>query len=155
MLTLAVRVKFLKRFVTVLFILVLIMLTALFILRSRTEKERSAALYAPANEDRISFIGRQGLLAEAQAEEKSIIIPAAFNDFYNSYNDIQKAQGFNLAQYQGKEAMMYLYPIRNYENGASDVFAALIMIDGKIIGADLRRNSPDGFLLPLITTGKD
>lgn len=155
MLTLSVRVKFLKRFITALFLLIFIMLTVLFLIRAKTEKERSASLFAPSNEDRIAFIGRQGLIADSQAMEESVIIPYEFNDFYKGYNDVQKAQGFDLSEYKGKEAVMYLYPVKNYENGASDVFAALITIDDKIIGADLRRNIPDGFIAPLLENRKD
>ena len=70
-------------------------------------------------------------------------------DVYNKYNEIQKKQGLDLAEYKGKTAVMYTYHITNYGDN-DNVIANLIVFDGQLIGADLCDTSADnGFLVAL------
>ena len=100
-------------------------------------------------EERVNYINSLGFETDSSEESKEIIIPTRFNDVYNKYNEIQKKQGLDLAEYKGKTAVMYTYHITNYGDN-DNVIANLIVFDGQLIGADLCDTSADnGFLVAL------
>lgn len=109
----------------------------------------AAQIKCSTAQDRISYITSLGWQLEEGEEKKSIVIPSAFNDVYNDYNDIQKSQGFDLENYKGKRAVLYSYRIKNYK-GSDNVKADLIVYNGNLIGADLcDSDAQDGFLIAL------
>ena len=100
-------------------------------------------------EERVNYINSLGFETDSSEESKEIIIPTRFNDVYNKYNEIQKKQGLDLAEYKGKTAVMYTYHITNYGDN-DNVIANLIVFDGQLIGADLCDTSAgNGFLVAL------
>lgn len=100
-------------------------------------------------EERVNYINSLGFETDSSEESKEIIIPTRFNDVYNKYNEIQKKQGLDLAEYKGKTAVMYTYHVTNYGDN-DNVIANLIVFDGQLIGADLCDTSADnGFLVAL------
>lgn len=102
-------------------------------------------------EERRGYLLSLGYEPDETETEKSITIPAEFNEVYTEYNEIQKKQGFNLEAFKGKQATLYTYKILNYEDNP-EVTANLIVYNGTLIGADLCDPSADGgFLKELIT----
>ena len=85
-----------------------------------------------SNSDRVEFISGFGWQVEqTPVEEVTVSIPAEFDTVYLGYNDIQKAQGLNLAKYKGKEVVRYTYEVTNYEGYEGKVYANLIMYKNK------------------------
>lgn len=110
---------------------------------------KQKAVSCKTAEERVNYINSLGFETDSSEESKEIIIPTRFNDVYNKYNEIQKKQGLDLAEYKGKTAVMYTYHITNYGDN-DNVIANLIVFDGQLIGADLCDTSADnGFLVAL------
>ena len=114
-----------------------------------TPASKQTTVSCKTAEERVNYINSLGFETDSSEESKEIIIPTRFNDVYNKYNEIQKKQGLDLAEYKGKTAVMYTYHITNYGDN-DNVIANLIVFDGKLIGADLCDTSADnGFLVAL------
>ena len=78
-------------------------------------------------------------------EMREVLIPAEFDDVYLRYNEVQRAQGMDLAPYAGKTCSQWIYRVTNYPS-EEEVRAALLVLDGKIIGGDLSSTALGGFL---------
>ena len=98
------------------------------------------------NEERILFLESFGWQLEPEPEEvREVAIPAQFNDVYEQYNQVQKAQGMDLAPYAGRTCRQWVYTVTNYPSEEA-VRATLLVLEGKIIGGDLSSAALDGFL---------
>lgn len=98
-------------------------------------------------EQQADFLKSYGYEAEKQPlliEE--IIIPSEFDDAYESYNNLQKISGFNLEKFKGYRVKKYTYLVTNYSDAKEDVYANLLIYNGKVIGGDVSASSNDGFV---------
>ena len=75
-----------------------------------------------------------------------IVIPTNFDATYDTYNNIQLAQGLDLSKYKGKKAVKYTYKVTNYPDNAETVNANLIVVDETIIAGDVSSTSLGGFM---------
>lgn len=108
-----------------------------------------AKINCSTTQERTKYLTSLGWEFGSDEREKEITIPNEFNDIYQSYNEIQKNQGFNLEEYKGKKATLYTYDITNCES-SDKAIADLIVIDGVLVGADLCDPSAEnGFLVAL------
>lgn len=99
------------------------------------------------NEKRIEFLHSFGWETENDCiEETEIRIPVDFDRVMNSYNSLQKAQGFNLDKYKGRSAMRYTYEITNYPDYDGRVIANLIIYKNRVIGGDICSYDAEGFI---------
>lgn len=102
-----------------------------------------------SNSQREEYLTSLGWEFNTDCTEKQVKIPAEFNDVYTRYNEIQKAQGFDLEPYKGQEVTVYTYNITNfsgYEN-RDCIFANLLVCDNVLIGGDVCSTSAsDGFM---------
>ncbi len=78
-----------------------------------------------------------------------ITVPMRFSDVYNSYNKIQKAQGFDLERYKGMVLTRYTYPVTNYPDKKASVFVEVLMYEGTVVAADIYSTDSDGFIIAL------
>ena len=78
-------------------------------------------------------------------DEETVVISRKFADVYAKYNEIQKAQGFDLSEYGGMEAVRYTYKVLNYP-GEKDVVADIIVFRGSVIAGDVQSITLDGFM---------
>lgn len=101
-----------------------------------------------SNDDRVAYLATFGWSVNAQPKEaQKIRIPETQdNQVFARYNDLQRSQGFDLAEYAGKEAMRYVYEVLNYPNAKSPVYASVLVYDGHIIGGDITDSAPDGII---------
>ena len=98
-------------------------------------------------EDRIRFLGQFGWdVAPEAAETVEVTVPARFDKVYESYNDLQKAQGLDLSRYRGKKVMRYTYTVTNYPGYDGTVLASLLLYKNRIIGGDVCSAELTGFL---------
>lgn len=104
-------------------------------------------------DERIAFISKYSYEVNADPMKvEEIIIPEEFDENYNSYNEIQKAQGFDLEKFKGCRVKKWTYEVTNYKGDNthdSIIEANLLIYNGVVIGADLQCLSQDGFLKPL------
>ncbi len=100
-----------------------------------------------SNSDRLDFISQFGWsAAQTPIEEVEVTIPSEFDTVYTGYNDIQKAQGLNLAKYKGKEVVRYTYEVTNYEDYDGTVYINLLVYRNKIVGGDVCSADSSGFI---------
>ena len=89
---------------------------------------------------------------EIDAEEvvaDEITVPEQFNDVYESYNKVQKAQGFDLSGYKGCKLARYTFPVTNYSDENQNVFAEVLLYDGVVVAADIYSTNAEGFIKAL------
>ena len=101
-----------------------------------------------SNEDRLTFVSGFGWEVDpVPVSEVTVRIPSEFDSVYESYNDIQKSQGYNLERFKGKDVIKYSYSVKNYEESESDVFINILVYKNKIVGGDLSSANADGFMI--------
>lgn len=133
-----------KRIVAFL-LLAVIVVGACFFLQSRGEEERQP-VPGGTNEERVAYLQSFGWQVQTEpTETREVMIPAQFNDVYNAYNVMQKAQGFDLEPYAGEICTQYLYKIENYPD-ETEVYATLLVYGDEIIGGDVACSEVDGFM---------
>ena len=99
------------------------------------------------NSDRLAFIEQFGWEVDTTPlEAVEVAIPEEFDKVYLGYNDIQKAQGLNLAKYKGKEVVRYTYEVTNYEGYDGTVYVNLLVYRNKIVGGDVCSADSSGFI---------
>ena len=104
--------------------------------------------------DRTAYLSFLGYTVDDGSEIKTEIkIPQNFSKIYSEYNDTQKVAGYDLAEYSGQQAIMYTYSLSGFKD-YRNVYANLIVVDGKIIGGDISSIENGGFTLPLINKDK-
>ena len=99
------------------------------------------------NEQRIALLRDCGWeVSEEPRGEREVQIPEEFDEVYDSYNQIQQAQGLDLAPYKGNRATLFTYEVANHPSGEQGVTANLLIRRGKLIAADISSPQADGFV---------
>ena len=75
-----------------------------------------------------------------------MIIPEIFDSVYQKYNELQRAQEFDLTRYQGRRVKRWTYEVKNYPDYEGTVVANLLIYNNTIIGGDIASNALDGFM---------
>ena len=97
--------------------------------------------------ERLSFLESFGYtVAEDPVDVRTVTIPKEFSEIYTEYNKMQKAQGFDLLPYRGKEVKQYIYLITNYSGVEAEVHATMLVYQNIIIGGDISSAEINGFM---------
>lgn len=102
--------------------------------------------------ERASFLRSFGWeITDEPLETSTVTIPSEFGRVYESYNDVQRAQGYNLERYKGKSVTRYTYEVKNYPSEVGGqprehIRANLLVYEGTIIGGDICSLELGGFL---------
>ncbi len=98
-------------------------------------------------EDRIAFLKQFGWEVEpTPVEEVEVTIPAEFDKVYQSYNELQRKQGFDLSKFHKKDVMRYTYRITNYPDYEGEVLVSILMQRHRVIGGDVCSADANGFI---------
>lgn len=119
----------------------------------RLTGEQAAGIDGSTNAVRIEYIESFGWKTGAVPDAiEEIRIPARFDEAYEQYNALQKEQGFDLRKYAAYPATKYTYRLTNYEGGdpVVPINANLIVVEGKIVGADISSAEANGFVTVLV-----
>jgi len=119
--------------------------------RSAAAKEAGAlSAIVKTNEQRVQYLQTLGWEVDPEPlETQSIRIPREFNDVYETYNQLQLEQGFDLRDYCGMEATRYTYKVINYAESDDFVVADLIVCQNELIAGDIQSAALDGFMIGL------
>ena len=99
------------------------------------------------NEDRRAFLSAFGYEVSAEPTESvTVTIPSRFDKIYAGYNEIQRAQGFDLSKYKNKEVERYTYTVTNYAGYEGTVYANVLVYRGRVIGGDVCSADSGGFV---------
>ena len=133
-------------------IFVVLTIVSLFVLSRQSEqtaKNGEITISASTHEERMRFISQFGWqVDEEPLEIVEIIIPTEFDDTYSLYNQMQKEQGFDLAEYAGSRVKRWTYLVKNYEGYENDqcIHANILVFDDVVIGGDICSVEVDGFM---------
>ena len=102
--------------------------------------------------DRIAFLAAFGweVNTETPASVVSFALPEELDRVMSAYNELQRAQGLDLARYKGKTVTRYSYELTNYAGYEGKVYANLIMYKSKVIAADITSAERGGFVHGLV-----
>ena len=90
------------------------------------------------NDARVEYLRSYGWEVEKEAEAiEEIVIPEEFSDVFRKYNEIQKAQGFDLEKQKGQRVKRYTYVVTNYPDEPDYVRANLFICKEKVVAADI------------------
>ena len=96
--------------------------------------------------DMVNFLSGFGYEVDPNvAEISEVTIPEEFDSAFRKYNEIQRAQGLNLKRHIGKTAKVYTFRVKNYGT-EGEVYATLIVRNGKIIAGDICSQEGEGFV---------
>lgn len=140
--------------IIVVFILAVILGAGIAILTdedtSSTEKANGVVLKASNSKERIAFLSQFGWeVNEDPLEVCEVIIPSAFDETYEKYNEIQKNQNLDLEKYKGVRAKRWTYEIKNYPgygSQSSTIRANILVFEGNVIGGDVCSVELNGFM---------
>ena len=125
---------------------------SLFILSNESQQTGSTkglSYIGETHGQRMEFISQFGWeVDENPIEIKEVIIPTEFDDIYNAYNEIQKAQGFDLTVYAGMRVKRWTYKVKNYKGYENKdcIHANILVYDGLVVGGDVCSVELDGFM---------
>lgn len=107
-----------------------------------------------SNSERTAYLESLGWeTAPVPCEQCNVRIPMKFDEAYEEYNEIQLKQGFDLRKYRAQTAKKFTYELTNYsDNGEQSpvpVYAELLVLDGIIIGGNIRSAEAGGFVTVL------
>lgn len=140
-----------KKISNILLVLVLVITLLCLVVFKASDRATPVALQPGTDPlERIAFIENMGYKVnkDISEEAKEIEIPYVFNDIYKQYQAIQQKAAYDLEKYAGSKATLYTYSLI-YES-RTDVYAHLIVVDGKIVGGDISALSVEnGFINPL------
>ena len=100
--------------------------------------------------DRTTYLRTLGYkVCEASEVEVEVRIPDDFEDVYSDYNKKQLKAGFDLDGYRNTAARLFTYKVEDF-GGYSEVYANLLVENGRIIGGDISSIEDGGFIFPLL-----
>ncbi|MCD8087861.1 MAG: DUF4830 domain-containing protein [Oscillospiraceae bacterium] len=101
-------------------------------------------------EERAAFLLECGWEVDIQSEQtQTIHIPETFSAIYESYNDLQLQQGYDLKPYAGLDCTLYTYTVTNYPDKGQTVLVNLYVYKNRIIGGDVHSTNLNGFMIGL------
>ena len=104
---------------------------------------------AKSEKARVAYLAGCGWEVETPAlKEETVLIPKQFNAVFETYNDLQKQQGFDLSRFAGKEVKLFTYKVVG-SNLGENVVAMLYVSNGSVVGGDVHSTALDGFMCGL------
>ena len=135
---------------------ILIALLVILIVCGIVHKATAKTYPMKTESERQAFMSEMGWeVSEEYTSCKVVSIPEEFNETYESYNELQKEQGFNLKKYKGEMVEIYTYAVYNYPGNSENVVINLMVFDGNLIGGDVSCNELDGFMQGLKNPNPD
>lgn len=142
-----------KKRVIILATLIAVIAVALFLTRNSdlpVTDDSGISLKASNEDERIAFLSQFGWeIDEDPVQVEEIVIPEKFDETYEKYNEIQRAQNLDLSVYAGKTAKKWTYTVKNYpgyEVDNSCIRANIIVYEGAVIGGDISSLEQGGFM---------
>lgn len=110
-----------------------------------------AAVHLETNEDRVAYLEGMGWAVVAEpVETLQFLLPEKLVEPYLTYNELQDAQGFDLAQACGKQVSRYTYTVTNYPGRSEGVQANLYVCEETPVAGDILCPGSDGFQETLV-----
>ena len=126
---------------------VIVAIAALVLLFKGGESTPTVSGNVSNNDQRVAFLQSFGWdVTTSPAESSQVRVPEKENEVFSRYNNLQKAQGYDLSQYAGKTVMRYVYKINNYPGATEPVYATLLIYKNQVIGGDVTNTAAKGVI---------
>lgn len=124
---------------------------ALIVLPRACRKSAEApAIPAETNEQRLAYLTSLGWeVGEQPIETLTVTLGETLEEPYLSYNEIQRAQGFDLARCCGKTLSRYTYVVTNYPDASLPCQLDLYVCEGVVAAGDIVCTGENGFMAGL------
>ena len=127
-----------------------ILFLVILIVHNAPKKTESGQTLLCISEDAVrSFLRSFGWEpGEEPPEIGDVLLPQTFSESVLRYNELQNAQGYDLAPYCGKQVRKYVYIIKNHPDASpgEKIIATVLVYNGTIIGGDVASVRLDGFM---------
>ncbi len=110
----------------------------------------SATVSADVQQSHRDYLAALGWETEGLVSTDQVILPEEFTPEYEAYLSVQADGGFDLLPYVGMTVTRYTYSVTNYPSGEDGVLADLLVLDGIVVGGELRSAALDGFMIGLV-----
>ena len=130
-----------------LIVLLLAALAAVVLLYRRSVAAEGAPFRAEDNAARVAYLASLGWEVDAEPlEALRLTLPETLEEPYRSYNELQRAQGFDLTPCLGKTLERYAYRVRNYPDRPDGCQLDLYVHDGRVVAGDVICTGANGFI---------
>ena len=121
------------------------------VLAAGHDADAPAPLSLDSNPARVEYLASLGWdVAPEPLETLQFLLPDPLEEPYLRYNELQNAQGFDLAEYAGKQVTRWTYTVRNYP-GRPDGVQLNLYVCGKLpVAGDVCAPGKDGFQRSLV-----
>lgn len=132
-------------------------MAALIILMGRMPAEEESALpQLTDNSQRVAYLQSLGWEVEPEPlETLQFLLPDVLAEPYLTYNELQKAQGFDLSACCGKQVSRYTYAVTNYPGRTTGVQANLYICEDLLVAGDILCPGAQGFQETLIQPAEE
>lgn len=114
-------------------------------------KEDEAPPQLTDNNQRVAYLQSLGWEVEAEPlETLQFLLPNALAEPYLSYNELQKAQGFDLSACCGKQVSRFTYAVTNYPGRPEGVQLNLYICGDTPVAGDIFCAGANGFQETLV-----
>lgn len=122
------------------------LLLALLLLLGRNNEEASPQPLLTGNAERIAYLEDLGWqVAEEPVTTLQFLLPPTLKGDYIAYNELQKAQGFDLERCCGKQVTRYTYTVTNYPQRPEGIQLNLYVCEDLPVAGDVVCTGSDGF----------
>lgn len=113
----------------------------------RGSRAMTAEIVTTAGE-RAAFLAECGWEVDPASETEQVIrIPERFTAVYESYNELQQQQGYDLRPFGGLDCTLYTYAVTNWPDDGQVVIADLYVYNDRVIGGDVHSTNLGGFMI--------
>jgi len=104
-----------------------------------------------SNEARVTYLESWGWKVRSEpVETLQLLMPETLKESEETYNQLQKEQGFDLSKCCGKQVTRYTYAVTNYPDRADGVQVNLYVCDNKPVAGDVIASGTNGFQSGLV-----
>lgn len=134
-----------KKIALILGVAAAVIIALVLIFGGGSETQTTAATPVSNNDQRVKFLTNFGWeVAASPVESGQVRIPEEMSEVFDRYNNLQKAQGYDLSTYAGKNVMRYVYNVENFPNATEPVYATVLVYKNQIIGGDITDTASGG-----------
>lgn len=134
-----------------------VVMAALIILMGRLPAEEESSLpQLTDNSQRVAYLQSLGWEVEPEPlETLQFLLPDTLAEPYLTYNELQKAQGFDLTACCGKQVARYTYAVTNYPGRTAGVQANLYICEDLPVAGDVLCPGAQGFQEALVQSAAE
>ena len=143
-----------KRIAIALLLVMLIVIVGICLIRAGksgtqpSEPETAVpAQTVKTNAERIAFLTAFGWeVSDEPVQTQQVRVPTDPTEVFLRYNDLQRAQGYDLSTLAGKTLARYVYEVLNYPEAGGKYYTTILVYKDAVVGGDICSSTPGGVM---------